>query len=157
LSVYENVAFPLREHERLSETETLSRVEAVLAQVGLSFAIHKMPSELSGGMRKRVGLARAIIHTPDILLYDEPTTGLDPILTAQIDELIAATQRNHPAMASVVVSHDMKGAFMVADYIYMLHQGKVVAQGPPEHFKTTDDPLVRQFVEGRLDGPIGVE
>ena len=91
------------------------------------------------------------------MLYDEPTTGLDPILTAQIDQLIAETQQNHPGMSSVVVSHDMKGAFLVADYIYMLHQGKVVAQGEPEHFKTTDDPLVRQFVEGRLDGPIGVE
>lgn len=157
MNVFDNVAFPLREHSTLDERAIAARVKDVLADVGLSQALHKMPGELSGGMRKRVGLARALVHTPEILLYDEPTTGLDPILTAQIDSLILSTQRSHEGLTSVVVSHDMKGAFMVADWIFMLHEGRIVAQGPPDWFRTTEDPLVRQFVEGRLDGPIQVE
>lgn len=157
MNVYQNVSFPLREHTKMTEPEMEAKVRAVLAQVGLSEAIHKMPAELSGGMAKRVGLARALVHTPEILLYDEPTTGLDPILTAQIDKLIADTQRAHPGMTSVVVSHDMEGAFRIADRIFMIHEGRIVAQGDPRWFRETPDPMVRQFVEGRLDGPIRVE
>ncbi|MCB9759391.1 MAG: ABC transporter ATP-binding protein [Alphaproteobacteria bacterium] len=157
MDVYQNVSFPLREHTKLDEPAIEARVREVLGLVGLSGAIRKLPSELSGGMKKRVGLARALVHTPEFLLYDEPTTGLDPILTAQIDKLILETQRGHPGMTSVVVSHDMGGAFAIADHIYMLHEGRIVASGDPEWFQTTDDPMVRQFVEGRLDGPIAVE
>ena len=157
MTVYHNVSFPLREHTKLKESEMEAKVRAVLAQVGLSEAIHKMPSELSGGMAKRVGLARALVHTPEILLYDEPTTGLDPILTAQIDKLIADTQAAHPGMTSVVVSHDMEGAFRIADHIFMIHEGRIVAQGEPAWFRDSPDPMVRQFVEGRLDGPMRVE
>ena len=157
MSVYENVAFPLREHTRLREPAIRARVEEVLASVGLLLAIDKNPGELSGGMRKRAGLARALIHTPEILLYDEPTTGLDPILTAQIEGLIVEMNRAHPELTSLVVSHDMEGTFRIAEHILMLHDGRIVAQGTPEFFRTTDDPLVRQFVEGRLDGPMAVE
>ncbi len=157
MSVYENVAFPLREHTRLKEPEVRKRVEEVLASVGLLFALDKSPGELSGGMRKRAGLARALVHTPEILLYDEPTTGLDPILTAQIERLIVDTNRRHPELTSLVVSHDMEGTFRIADRILMLHGGRIVAQGTPDFFRTTEDPMVRQFVEGRLDGPMAVE
>lgn len=156
-TVFENVAFPLREHTKLSERDIAARVDTVLADVGLLFARDKQPAELSGGMKKRAGLARALVHTPEILLYDEPTTGLDPILTAAIDQLIAETQARNPGMTSLVVSHDMKATFRIADHILFLHEGRVIMKGPPEAFRTTTDPLVRQFVEGRLDGPMSVE
>ncbi len=157
MTVRQNVAFPLREHTPLSEAEVQERVRAVLGPVGLLFAIDKMPGELSGGMRKRVALARALVHRPEILLYDEPTTGLDPILTAQVDRLIRDTQDRHPDMTSVVISHDMQATFRIADHVAFLHDGKVLLAGPPGRLETTEDPRVRQFVEGRLDGPIGVE
>ncbi|MCP4806049.1 MAG: ATP-binding cassette domain-containing protein [Proteobacteria bacterium] len=157
MSVFENVAFPLHEHTKLSDADVRTRVESVLGDVGLLFAIDKQPDELSGGMKKRAGLARALIHTPEILLYDEPTTGLDPILTAAIDQLIVETQARNPGMTSLVVSHDMQATFRIADHILFMHEGKVIAQGGPDAFRETDDPLVRQFVEGRLDGPMAVE
>ena len=157
MSVFENVAFPLREHTRQTPAQIRARVEEVLASVGLLFAIDKSPGELSGGMRKRAGLARALVHTPEILLYDEPTTGLDPILTAQIDRLIMDTDRANPELTSLVVSHDMEATFRIADHILFLHEGRIVAQGDPAWFQSTDDPMVRQFVEGRLDGPMVVE
>ncbi len=158
MSVYENVAFPLREHERsLGEPELRRRCEEVLAQVGLLYAIDKIPGELSGGMRKRVGLARALVMRPEILLYDEPTTGLDPILTAQVDKLIRDTQDSYPEMTSVVISHDMRATARIADYVAMLHEGRVVFEGPPEALAASEDPVVAQFVEGRLDGPIRLE
>ncbi len=158
MSVYENVAFPLREHERsLGEAERRRRCEEVLAQVGLLYAIDKMPGELSGGMRKRVGLARALVMRPEILLYDEPTTGLDPILTAQVDKLIRDTQDSYPAMTSVVISHDMRATARIADYVAMLHEGRVVFEGDPAALASSEDPVVAQFVQGRLDGPIRLE
>ena len=157
MTVRENISFPLREHTKLSDREIEERVKGVLAPVGLLFAIDKLPGELSGGMRKRVALARALVHRPEILLYDEPTTGLDPILTAQVDRLIRDTQDRFPEMTSVVISHDMKATFRIADHVAFLHDGKVLLAGPPEVLETTDDPRVRQFVEGRLDGPIDVE
>ena len=157
MTVRQNIAFPLREHTKLSEAEIEERVKGVLAPVGLLFAIDKMPGELSGGMRKRVALARALVHRPEILLYDEPTTGLDPILTAQVDKLIRDTQDRFPDMTSVIISHDMQATFRIADHVAFLHDGKVLLAGPPEVLETTDDPRVRQFVEGRLDGPIDVE
>lgn len=157
MTVYDNVAFALREHGSLSEADIRKRVEDVLSEVGLLHALDKMPSELSGGMRKRAGLARAVVHTPEILLYDEPTTGLDPILTATIDQLITETQARNTGMTSLVVSHDMEATFEIADHILMLHEGRIVAEGPPRWFRTTMDPMVRQFIEGRLDGPMTVE
>ncbi len=157
MTVFENVAFVLREHQDLPEEQLRDRVNAALSDVGLLFAADKNPSELSGGMRKRAGLARALVHTPEFLLYDEPTTGLDPILTAAVDKLIVDTHVSHPGLTTLVVSHDMQASFHIADHIIMLHQGKKVAEGPPSWFQSTDDPLVRQFVEGRLDGPMTVE
>ncbi len=152
MNVFENVAFPLREHTRAREPEVRARVEAMLAQVGLAGVGTKDVATLSGGMRKRVGLARAMVGKPEILLYDEPTTGLDPIMTAQIDALIRATQDANPGLTSLVISHDMAATFRIADKIAMLHEGRVILEGTPEDFRTSRDPTVRQFVEGRLDG-----
>ncbi len=157
MSVFDNVAFPLREHASLEPERVSELVLEVLAQVGLEGSAHKLPAELSGGMRKRAGLARALIHRPEILLYDEPTTGLDPILTAQINRLIVQTHRSRPDITSVIISHDMASAFAIADQIAFLHEGRIIALGPPESFQEHPDPRVRQFVEGRLDGPIGLE
>ncbi|MFZ5476622.1 MAG: ABC transporter ATP-binding protein [Myxococcota bacterium] len=154
MDVYDNVAFPLREHTRIKEKEIRERVHAMLDAVGLAGSDHKMPNELSGGMRKRVGLARAMVRGPEFLLYDEPTTGLDPIMTAQIDQLIRATQDANPGLTSLVISHDMHATFQIADKIAMLHEGRVVLEGDADVFHHTADPLVRQFVEGRLEGPI---
>lgn len=154
MTVFENVAFPLREHTKLKEKEIAERVAAALASVGLADAGAKEPSQLSGGMRKRVGLARALIHRPDFLLYDEPTTGLDPIMTAQIDALIRGTQDQYAGLTSIVISHDMHATLQIADKIAMLYQGQVIFEGPPELFETTDHPVVRQFVDGKLEGPI---
>ncbi|MDP2313278.1 MAG: ABC transporter ATP-binding protein [Pseudomonadota bacterium] len=155
MDVYDNVAFPLREHSKLSEAQIRIRVEAMLASVGLKDAGRKQVNELSGGMRKRVGVARAMVRGPEFLLYDEPTTGLDPIMTAQIDALIRDTQDANPGLTSLVISHDMAATFRIADKIAMLHEGRVILEGTAETFRETDDPRVRQFVEGRLEGPIG--
>ncbi len=157
MGVFDNVAFPLREHSDLDEPRIAELVQEVLAQVGLQGAANKLPSELSGGMRKRAGLARALVHQPEILLYDEPTTGLDPILSAQISRLILDTQRGRPDITSVIISHDMDLAFGIADQIAFLHEGRIIAEGPPALFRDHPDDRVRQFVEGRLDGPIGLE
>ncbi len=165
MDVFENVAFPLREHGMLvpgqrarpmRESAIAEKVERMLASVGLAGAGRKGVAELSGGMRKRVGLARALVRDPEFLLYDEPTTGLDPIMTAQIDKLIRATQDNNPGITSLVISHDMEATFRMADRIAMLYEGGVRLFGTSEDFRATEDPVVRQFVEGRLDGPIEV-
>jgi phospholipid/cholesterol/gamma-HCH transport system ATP-binding protein len=154
MDVYDNVAFPLREHSKLKEDQIRIRVEAMLASVGLADAGRKQVNQLSGGMRKRVGVARAMVRGPEFLLYDEPTTGLDPIMTAQIDALIRDTQDANPGLTSLVISHDMAATFRIADKIAMLHEGQVILEGTAETFRETDDPRVRQFVEGRLEGPI---
>ena len=156
MTVFENVAFPLVEHTRLSRAEIARRVQHKLAQVGLAGADAKVPSELSGGMRKRVGLARALIRDPEFLLYDEPTTGLDPILAAAMDDLIVQTQHAGENLTSVVISHDMPAVLRTADKICMLVDGVLLHQGPPSYFIESADPLVRQFVEGRVDGPMKV-
>lgn len=153
MDVFENVAFPLREHTRLREPEVRARVEAMLASVGLAGQGPKLVSELSGGMRKRVGVARGMIRDPRFLLYDEPTTGLDPIMTAQIDQLIRETQDRTPGLTSVVISHDMAAVFEIADRVAMLYEGRIIHEGPAATFRDTDHPLVRQFVEGRLERP----
>lgn len=156
MNVFDNVAFPLVEHERPRASEVRNRVLAGLAEVGLTGAENKFPSELSGGMRKRVGLARALIRGPEFLLYDEPTTGLDPVLAAAMDRLILDTQRANPGLTSVVVSHDMPAVFRIADKVAFLVDGAVRIEGTPEVFRDSGDPLVHQFVTGSLDGPMVV-
>lgn len=156
MDVFENVAFPLREHERMTEREVRERVMELLRQVGLAGSHAKYPSELSGGMMKRAGLARALVRKPEFVLYDEPTTGLDPILTAAMDELIAGTQRANPSLTSLVISHDMHAVLTIADKIVMLNEGRVAHEGTPDFFRASDDPLVRQFLAGSLDGPMKV-
>jgi phospholipid/cholesterol/gamma-HCH transport system ATP-binding protein len=154
-TVEENVAFPLREHTRKSLREIKEIVEIKLASVGLSGMGSKMPSELSGGMRKRVGLARALAMDPQIVLFDEPTSGLDPVMSATINELILRTQREFGATC-VVISHDIVATMKIADRIYMLYNGKIIAQGTPDEIRHKDDPVVRQFIRGEAEGPIKI-
>ena len=154
MNVFENIAFPVREHERLKEADLKVRVDAALASVGLLEHGHKNPHELSGGMRKRAAVARALVRKPEFLLYDEPTTGLDPIMTAHVDELIRTTQDQTPGLTSLVISHDMHATMQIADKVAMLFEGRVIFEGTGEDVRTTPHPVVRQFVEGRLEGPI---
>ena len=153
MNVYENVALPLREHERLAEPEIRRRVEEKLKLVGLSEAIEKMPAILSGGMRKRASLARAIVREPDIILYDEPTAGLDPIISATINELIVDLQKKL-GVTSILVTHDMSSAFRVSDRMAFLWKGKILKIGTKDDFKNCDDPMVKQFVFGESEGPL---
>lgn len=152
LNVYDNVAFPLVEHADMNLAQMGKRVKELLTLVGLPDIGHKMPAELSGGMRKRVGLARAIALKPEIILYDEPTTGLDPIMTDAIDNLILSMQKEL-GITSVVISHDIAATFHVADQIAMINDGKIILAGTPDEFRTTTNPLVRQFLEGRSSSP----
>jgi phospholipid/cholesterol/gamma-HCH transport system ATP-binding protein len=154
LTVGENVIFPLREHSRMSLSDMLSRVESVLTQVGLPNIQHKFPTQLSTGEKKRVGLARALVAKPKIVLYDEPTTGMDPLVSEMIDELIVQTSKDLPDLTSVVISHDLKAAMATADNIIFLYKGKVALAGSPEAFRTSKDPVVRQFFAGKVEGPM---
>lgn len=155
MTVGDNVAFPLREHTRMKENEIREVVADRLRAVGLSGVEAKMPSELSGGMRKRVGLARAIAMRPQIVLFDEPTTGLDPVMTEAINHLIIETQERFE-FTCVVISHDVQSIFRIGHRIAMLYGGKIIAHGTPEEIKKTDNPVIRQFLAGSLDGPIKV-
>ncbi len=155
MTVFENVAFPLVEHTKLTKKQIHDIVIEKLRLVGLRDVEKKMPSELSGGMRKRVGLARAIALEPQIILYDEPTTGLDPIMCDVVDNLIHDTQKELD-ITSVVISHDIDSALKIADYMAMLYDGKVVLFGTPDEFKSTDNPYVRQFLSASMEGPIKV-
>ncbi|MCI0572643.1 MAG: ABC transporter ATP-binding protein [Myxococcaceae bacterium] len=146
MSVYENVAFPLREHRRISEAESREIVRQKLEIVGLRNVEEKFPADLSGGMRKRVGLARAIVLEPKIVLYDEPTTGLDPITTDYVDEMILDAKRKL-RVTSVVISHDVASAFKVADKIAFLSQGRIVQQGPPSELRRSEHPAVKLFLQ----------
>lgn len=148
LNVFDNVAFPLVEHTEMDKSEIAARVKELLDLVEMPDIGHKMPSELSGGMRKRVGLARAIALKPEIILYDEPTTGLDPIMTDAIDNLILNMQKEL-GITSVVISHDIAATFHVADQIAMLYDGKIILSGTPDVFRQTTIPVVKQFLEGR--------
>jgi phospholipid/cholesterol/gamma-HCH transport system ATP-binding protein len=150
LTVAENVAFPLREHTQMSEAAIRDRVREVLDLVGLPGADEKEPAELSGGMKKRVGLARAIALQPRIILYDEPTTGLDPSNTEKIAELIMDL-REKLGVTSVVVTHDMHTAFKVSDRLALLHQGRIAVAGTPAEIEHSDSTLVRDFISGHLE------
>lgn len=155
LTVYENVAFGLSRHTRLSEDEIAEIVKAKLSMVGLPRTESLMPSELSGGMQKRVGLARAVAMDPEIVLYDEPSAGLDPITSATIAELIVKA-RDELGVTSVVVSHDIPTIKRVANRIAMLHRGRIVAVGTVEEMENSDDPAVKQFLAGSTEGPIQI-
>jgi phospholipid/cholesterol/gamma-HCH transport system ATP-binding protein len=153
LSVKENVALPLRELTALDGDVISLMVKMRLEKVGLRDYADYLPDELSGGMKKRVGVARALIMDPEVLFYDEPTAGLDPVMTAVINQLIRDVARGLD-VASVVVTHDMESAFKVADRMIMLFEGRVVAEGSPEEVRKSRDPVLRQFVDGNHDGPV---
>jgi phospholipid/cholesterol/gamma-HCH transport system ATP-binding protein len=153
LSVFENVALPLRKLTELDEEVIGIVVKLKLEQVGLRGFEALMPAQLSGGMKKRVGIARALALDPEIIFYDEPTSGLDPVMTAVISQLIREISGSL-GVASVVVTHDMESAFSVADHMLMLYLGEVVARGTPDEIRATEDELVRQFVDGKAEGPI---
>lgn len=153
LTIYENIAFPLREKTRLSETTISAKVEEALEDVGLTGIEQKYPAELSGGMRKRVALARALISEPKIVLFDEPTTGLDPIKLHAIHKLIVETHGKY-GFTGVMISHDIPEIYEVVDRIAFLFEGKIEAVGTPTEIVHSDDRIVRQFITGSLSGPI---
>ena len=153
LNVADNVGLPLVETRQMSPREIKPRVDKALDMVGLAGTHTLMPSELSGGMRKRVGLARSLVSEPEILLYDEPTTGLDPVTAHIIDQLIV-DMGSKLGVTSVVVSHDMEGVYRVADRVAMLYDGRIIAVGSPDEIRGSVDPIVAQFVSGALEGPL---
>jgi phospholipid/cholesterol/gamma-HCH transport system ATP-binding protein len=150
LTVAENIAFPFRRRRDVTPAEVARRVSAALEMVELPGTEHKKPSELSGGMKKRVGLARAIVYQPQIVLYDEPTTGLDPIVSDSIDQLIMRV-RDRLNVTTVVVTHDMRSARRVGHRILMLHDRRIYASGTPDEIFSSQDPVVRRFIEGVSD------
>jgi phospholipid/cholesterol/gamma-HCH transport system ATP-binding protein len=155
LSVWENVGLGLLKHTTMSEQEVRKRASEKLELVGLTGVEDARPSELSGGMKKRVGLARAIAMDPEVVLYDEPTTGLDPIMADVINQLIRTLQATLK-ITSIAVTHDMKSAYKIGDRLAMLYGGKIVFHGTPEEIMHTRDEAIRQFIEGRAEGPIPV-
>lgn len=156
LSVWENVGFALMRHKKMNEKEVRPLAIEKLKLVGLVGVEDLMPSELSGGMKKRVGLARAISHEPEILLYDEPTTGIDPILADAINELIVE-MKQHLSVTSIAITHDMNSAYKIADRIAMLYEGSIIETGTPDEIKNTQNPVVKQFITGSASGPIKIE
>lgn len=154
-TVYDNVAFPLKEKTRLPKQEIHERVEEALEDVGLKGMEMKFPAEISGGMKKRVALARALITEPKIVLFDEPTTGLDPIMLHAIHKLITDTHRKY-GFTGVMISHDIPEIFHVADRIAFLYRGVIELVGTPREIRTSSDPVVRQFIKGSLRGPIEI-
>ena len=155
MDVGENIAFPLREHSRMTDKQILETVADRLAAVGLSGVESKMPSELSGGMRKRVGLARAIALLPQIVLFDEPTSGLDPVMSEAINQLIKDTQRNFN-LTCIVISHDIESIFKIGDTIAMLYEGKIIESGTPNEIRASANPVLKQFLTGSIEGPIKI-
>lgn len=156
LTVFENVAFPLRKLLCLPEAEIKERVKFALERVGLEGVEELYPEELSGGMRKRVAFARAVVSMPKMLFLDEPTTGLDPVTSAAIDELIINLKKSL-SLTLVMVTHDMRSAFRIADKIAMLYDGFIVLQGDAKELSEGKNPFIKQFVEGSLEGPICVK
>jgi phospholipid/cholesterol/gamma-HCH transport system ATP-binding protein len=153
MSIADNVALPLREHTDLPEETIRIMVTIKLEQVGLREHAEKMPAELSGGMKKRAGLARAMALDPAVLFYDEPSAGLDPVTSAQIDELIISMNKRL-GVTSVVVTHEMDSAFRIADRMVLLDRGKFIVSGTPQEMRESTDPLVNQFIHGLATGPL---
>jgi len=153
LTVYDNVAFALIRHTHLSKAEIDDIVDEKLGLVGLPGTQNLMPSQLSGGMQKRVGLARAIAMSPEVLLYDEPTSGLDPVMTTVIDDLIME-MHDRLGVTSVIVSHALPSIFRISDRIAMLHDGTIIAYGAPDEIRGSTDERVQQFIQGKSEGPI---
>lgn len=153
LSVFENVAFPLREKLRMKGTEVTRRVEEKLEQVGLEGMGHKFPAELSGGMKKRAGLARALVMEPEIILFDEPTTGLDPLMAKSIHDLIVAMHQRFKFTA-VMVSHEIPEIFAISDWVAMLRKGKIALMAPAGEFVKTTDPEIQEFIS--VSGPVAL-
>lgn len=155
MTIGDNVAFPLREHRNMSEEEIQRAVSEKLSLVDLEGMEHLLPSQLSGGMQKRASIARAVAADAEILLYDEPTTGLDPIICNVINNLIAGLQKQM-GVTSIVITHDLNSAYQVADEIAFLYSGEIVEKGTPEQFQKSSNPYVVQFREGSVNGPIKV-
>jgi len=153
LNVRDNLALPLEELTEKSRADIDQAVDEKLEMVGMSDVRDKMPSELSGGMRKRIGLARGIIMEPELILYDEPSAGLDPVIKTVIDELIVSLSEKTNA-TSIIVTHEMDSAFRTATRMAMLYRGTIIAEGAPESFKNSSDPVVAQFIAGETEGPI---
>ena len=155
MTILDNVAFPLREKTEMSESHIIKKVEERLDQVGLEGMGYKYPAELSGGMKKRAGLARALIMDPEIVLFDEPTTGLDPVLATGIHQLIARTQQAF-GFTGVVVSHTIPQVFEISDYVAILAGGVIEENKPTREFRASQNPVVQQFIRGEIEGPIRV-
>lgn len=153
MTVGENIALPLREHTDLDDKIVDIIIKLKLELVGLRDFEHLVPSQLSGGMKKRVGLARAIALDPEIIFYDEPGAGLDPVMLAVIDELITGLG-DKLGVASIVVTHEMQSAFRIADRMILMHGGVILAEGSPDEIKNSDDPVLQQFIHGKAEGPI---
>jgi phospholipid/cholesterol/gamma-HCH transport system ATP-binding protein len=154
MTVFDNVAFPLRETTPLSATEVAGRANEKLSQVGLTGMGHKYPEEISGGMKKRVAIARALVTEPEIVFFDEPTTGLDPVLVNTIHHLILDLHRKF-RFTAVMVSHEIPEIFQIAQRVAMLHEGVIVETGTPEAIQGSRSPVIQQFIRGELEGPIG--
>jgi phospholipid/cholesterol/gamma-HCH transport system ATP-binding protein len=150
MSVFDNVAFPLREKSRLGATEIRGRVDEKLDQVGLGGMGHKNPAEISGGMRKRVAIARALVTEPEIVFFDEPTTGLDPILVNTIHHLVVELHRKF-RFTAVMVSHEIPEIFEIADRVAMLHDGRIAEVGPPDAVRASANPVVQHFIRGEVE------
>jgi phospholipid/cholesterol/gamma-HCH transport system ATP-binding protein len=156
MSLYDNISFPLVEHTNKTDREVRDIVLQKAELVGLVAHLHKFPAEVSGGMRKRAGLARALVLDPEIIFFDEPDSGLDPVRTALLCDLIREIQRKYDSTA-VVISHDIKAVFEIADHIVLLHGGKVVEQGPKEKLKESENSFTSQFLAGAVAGPLGMD
>ena len=153
LTVFDNVAFPLREKTKWGEEKIKERVLEVLDQVGLKGAEDKFPAQISGGMIKRTALARSLVRSPEIMLFDEPTTGLDPVIAHAILELIKSIH-NHLHFTGIIVSHELARVFQIVDKVAMLHDGVILTTGSPEEMLSSADPTVQQFISGSLQGPV---
>lgn len=156
LTVFENVAFPLREKTRMKTSQIRKMVSEELAEVGLSGAENKYPAEISGGMKKRVALARCLVMNPEIILFDEPTTGLDPLMGKAIHNMIRSCQKSYKFTA-IMVTHEIPEIFSMVDRVAMLYNGLILAEGTPEEIQNSKDPVIHQFIHGELEGPISIK